>query len=224
MTTTQESATPTETQPVSVGEFLAWDSDRLVVTDPEQLRKVNRPRLSASTAKAIESCPARYVSDKTFPGVDNPFAATDLGTAAHAVLERLYTLPATGRSRLAAARATLELAEEVDFAAHFGDPSSAAVAKAQWIATVTEYYSGIWEIEDPTTVMVRRNEWPVNQVEVAGSVPRPRAAGQPAGGPARRDRHRHRQAQRPVVVRPCHTHPLGKVPVADLVTRLLDGA
>ncbi len=168
MTTTQESATPTETQPVSVGEFLAWDSDRLVVTDPEQLRKVNRPRLSASTAKAIESCPARYVSDKTFPGVDNPFAATDLGTAAHAVLERLYTLPATGRSRLAAARATLELAEEVDFAAHFGDPSSAAVAKAQWIATVTEYYSGIWEIEDPTTVMVRRNEWPVNQVEVAG--------------------------------------------------------
>jgi RecB family exonuclease len=168
MTTAQAPPAPGETHPVSPGEFLAWDSDRLVVTDPEQLRKVNRPRLSASTAKAIESCPARYVSDKTFPGVDNPFAATDLGTAAHAVLERLYTLPAAGRSRLAAARATLELAEEVDFAAHFGDPSSAAVAKAQWIATVTEYYSGIWEIEDPTTVMVRRNEWPVNQVEVAG--------------------------------------------------------
>jgi len=168
MTTAQAPTSPAETGCVSAGEFLAWEGDRLVVTDPDQLRKVNRPRLSASTAKAIESCPARYVSDKTFPGVDNPFAATDLGTAAHAVLERLYTLPATGRSRLAAARATLELAEEVDFGAHFGDPSSAAVAKAQWIATVTEYYSGIWEIEDPTTVMVRRNEWPVNQVEVAG--------------------------------------------------------
>ncbi len=168
MTTAQAPTAPAETQPVSAGEFLAWDGDRLVVTDPDQLKKVNRPRLSASTAKAIESCPARYVSDKTFPGVDNPFHATDLGTAAHAVLERLYTLPATGRSRLAAARATLALAEEVDFAAHFGDPSSAAVAKAQWIATVTEYYSGIWEIEDPTTVMVRRNEWLVNQVEVAG--------------------------------------------------------
>jgi len=168
MTTVQAPTAPAETHPVSAGEFLAWDGDRLVVTDPDQLKKVNRPRLSASTAKAIESCPARYVSDKTFPGVNNPFHATDLGTAAHAVLERLYTLPATGRSRLAAARATLALAEEVDFAAHFGDPSSAAVAKAQWIATVTEYYSGIWEIEDPTTVMVRRNEWPVNQVEVAG--------------------------------------------------------
>jgi len=168
MTTVQAPTAPAETHPVSAGEFLAWDGDRLVVTDPDQLKKVNRPRLSASTAKAIESCPARYVSDKTFPGVDNPFHATDLGTAAHAVLERLYTLPATGRSRLAAARATLALAEEVDFAAHFGDPSSAAVARAQWIATVTEYYSGIWEIEDPTTVMVRRNEWLVNQVEVAG--------------------------------------------------------
>lgn len=53
MTTAQAPASPAETHPVSPGELLAWDSDRLVVTDPDQLKKVNRPRLSASTAKAI---------------------------------------------------------------------------------------------------------------------------------------------------------------------------
>ncbi len=53
MTTAQAPPAPGESHPLSPGEFLAWDSDRLVVTDPDQLKKVNRPRLSASTPKAI---------------------------------------------------------------------------------------------------------------------------------------------------------------------------
>jgi len=53
MTTAQAPPAPGESPPLRGWKFLAWDSERLVVTDPDQRRKVNRPRLSASTAKAI---------------------------------------------------------------------------------------------------------------------------------------------------------------------------
>ncbi len=49
---------------------------------------------------------------------------------------------------------------------------------------------GLVEILPLTHIRASRARFP------GGFVPRPRAAGQPAGGPARRDRHRHRQADR----------------------------
>ena len=53
MTTTQAPDSPWGEPPPLRGSSLAWDSDQLVVTDPDQRKKLNRPRLSASTPKAI---------------------------------------------------------------------------------------------------------------------------------------------------------------------------
>src|SRR6478735_5637653 len=92
--TTRPKAQPRPRKPRASRWPLAWDGDRLVTTTDEATAAVDRARLSASTAKAVNSCPARMVADRLMRGPEDPLDPAPLGTAAHTVLERLFTLTA----------------------------------------------------------------------------------------------------------------------------------
>lgn len=155
-----------------LGNRVAWDGDRLIVTDDELLARINKPYLSASTAKSMHSCPSRMVSDRAMPSGFDLFGAAELGTAAHTVLERLFTLPPGRRDRQHAAAILTELSREaphfeddVDYARSIGaDP----VRHTQWVAAVSNAYSGVFDIEDPKAVEVFATEMMLDGVLVAG--------------------------------------------------------
>lgn len=160
-----------------LGNRVAWDGNekhgyRLVVTDDELLTRINKPYLSASTAKTLHSCPSRGVSDRALPSGFDLFGAAELGTAAHTVLERLFGLPPGRRDKQHAAAILTELARE---APHFdGDPDYARaigadpVRHTQWVAAVSNAYSGEFDIEDPRDVQVHATELHLDGVHVAG--------------------------------------------------------
>lgn len=155
-----------------LGNRVAWDGDRLIVTDDELLARINKPYLSASTAKSMHSCPSRMVSDRAMPSGFDLFGAPELGTAAHTVLERLFTLPPGRRDKQHAAAILTELSREaphheddVDYARSIGaDP----VRHTQWVAAVSNAYSGVFDIEDPKAVEVFATEMMLDGVLVAG--------------------------------------------------------
>ena len=162
----------TLTPALYLGNRVAWDGDRLIVTDDELLGRVNRPYLSASTSKAMHSCPSRMVADRAMPSGFDLFGAPELGTAAHTILERLYTLPPGRRDRQHAMAILTELAREVpqtdddvDYAKKIGqDP----VRHTMWVALVAKAFGGIFDIEDPRDVVVHSNELRLDGIEVAG--------------------------------------------------------
>ena len=164
--------TTTTTPALYLGDRVAWDGDRLVVTDDELLGRVNRPYLSASTSKAMHSCPARMVAERAMPSGFDLFGAAELGTATHTVLERLYTLPPGRRDRQHSMAILTELAaaapqadDDVDYAKKIGsDP----VRHTQWIASVSRSFGGIFDIEDPRDVRVHSTELHLDDIEVAG--------------------------------------------------------
>src|SRR5665648_73247 len=151
----------TLTPALYLGNRVAWDGDRLIVTDDELLGRVNRPYLSASTSKAMHSCPSRMVADRAMPSGFDLFGAPELGTAAHTILERLYTLPPGRRARQHAMAILTELTREVpqtdddvDYAKKIGqDP----VRHTMWVALVAKAFGGIFDIEDPRDVVVHSN-------------------------------------------------------------------
>ena len=148
---------------------LAWDGDRLVTTTVEATAAVDRSRLSASTAKAVNSCLARMVADRLMRGPEDPLDPAPIGTAAHTVLERLFTLPSAQRTPERAGQLLdalmLELASP-DTPNRW--PGIERCSVGRWRAQVGEKVAGIFELEDPRQVLVRRTEWPLDAVEVAG--------------------------------------------------------
>jgi putative RecB family exonuclease len=148
---------------------LAWDGDRLVTTTAEATARVDRSRLSASTAKAVLSCPARMVADRLMRGPEDPLDPAPIGTAAHTVLERLFGLPSAQRTAAAADELLdglmLELASP-DTPQRWPGIERGSIGR--WRAEVGEKVGGIFELEDPRQVLVRRTEWPLDAVEVAG--------------------------------------------------------
>jgi len=102
-------------------------------------------------------------------GPDNPLDAAPIGTAAHTVLERLFALPAAqrtpGRAESLVDRLMLELASPDTPA---GWPGIERGSIGRWRAEVAGRVAGIFELEDPRAVLVRRTEWPLDGVEVAG--------------------------------------------------------
>ncbi|MDQ2740462.1 MAG: PD-(D/E)XK nuclease family protein [Actinomycetota bacterium] len=147
---------------------IAFDGDRMIVDD-DAVKRLRRPRLSPSTAKAMHGCPSRWAGEKLLPGMEDPFAPAPLGTAAHAVLEALYKLPALERTHQAALEAVDDLGDEMAAAAiDKGWPGIPDTQMADWKRSVVKHYGGIWMIEDPTTVNVRATEISLKTVEVGG--------------------------------------------------------
>lgn len=80
-----------------LSEKLAWDGDTLRVTGDKLLGKLNKPYLSASTAKSMSKCQAMFVGKKALPDPSHVLSANQLGTASHFVGEVIYGKPAEVR-------------------------------------------------------------------------------------------------------------------------------
>lgn len=95
--------TSTDVQsPYYIGDKFAWDGDALAVTDDKMLSRLNKPYLSASTAKAMDGCQAKYAGEKGLPWTSHALSANELGTASHYVGEKVYQLPPEDRDMEAA--------------------------------------------------------------------------------------------------------------------------
>lgn len=160
------------TEPL-LADKVAWDGDDLRVTDPEVLKKLRRPALSASTAKSFQSCTARWVGERLLRDEEeDPFAPAPLGTSAHAVLEALYGLPAHERTRDRAYEILKDMAR-VQWAAPEGGEEPDARAeriadRTRWLSAVREKYEGIWDIENPEDVIVVGLETKIENLEING--------------------------------------------------------
>ena len=116
-------------------------------------RPRRRPALSPSRASDFKQCPLLYRFRAADRLPEQPTKAQVRGTVVHAVLERLYALPA--EERLPAAAHDLLtptwtdlLAERPELSAIFDDADSAEESAA-WLATATPLIEGYFELEDP---------------------------------------------------------------------------
>lgn len=141
-----------------------------MILDEEATAKVRRTALSASTAKTLShNCAAQFAFSKLAGEKrPDPFAVTDQGTAAHAVLEELYKLPPAKRTQRRAINILLAFEDEWQRSIYpqLGNP----VTRAKFQSEVMEKYKGIFEIEDPRTIDVVRTEWKMNGITL-GDVP-----------------------------------------------------
>jgi putative RecB family exonuclease len=120
------------------------------VAAPGETEAPRGPALSPSRAADFMTCPLLYrfrVIDKL---PEPPSTATARGTLVHAVLERLFDLPATERTP-EAARALVDpewerlAGAEPDLAALFGDDAELA----EWLASATAILDAYFTLEDP---------------------------------------------------------------------------
>lgn len=130
---------------------LVFVGDRLEVRDPDALKRLDRKRWSASGVKAIESCPARWVTDKLIPEDPDPFGAAEIGTSAHKVLELLYQLPMPERTEARAMEILSTL--DRDFGNEVVAPTTAGELM-DWRGQVASKVIGDFSLEDPTTIDV----------------------------------------------------------------------
>lgn len=156
----------TSEHPLSGLAFLP-DQKTLTITDVTKLKRLRRKQLSASTSHALypDKCSVSMVIDRLMPREDGVFEANQLGTAAHAVLEHLFSLPGPERTKARASAIAREYRENFEFAnemlGHGLAPLVHALNEAdtaKWLREVDVRTHGLWEIEDPTQVTVFRNE------------------------------------------------------------------
>ncbi|MDP9100590.1 MAG: PD-(D/E)XK nuclease family protein [Actinomycetota bacterium] len=125
--------------------------------------------LSPSRAGDFMTCPLlfRFRTIDRLPQVPSPAATR--GTVVHAVLERLFDLPAAERT-LAAAEALVEpewqrlLATEPEVAGLFDDPDELAA----WLTGARELLDSYFALEDPTRLEPAQRETPVQVVLPGG--------------------------------------------------------
>lgn len=154
---------------------VAWDRDRLVITDPAVLnRKINRARLSPSAMSALACCPARWAAEKMLPSTPDPFGPAEIGTSGHKLLEELFGLPGKMRTPEQADQLLFTLAER-HRSKSLDLPDLSALTEAEvevtmtrWRTAVGEAIHGLWDIEDPTRVQVASTELSLNTVEIGG--------------------------------------------------------
>ncbi|WP_159599153.1 RecB family exonuclease [Agromyces humi] len=161
------------TTPLITG--VAWAGDKLVAIDENVVDdRLRRKALSASTAKSMKGCLARFAVEKLLPRDEDPFTASALGTSTHAVHEDLYTLPADERTleafhSIKLAKAEHKWSEEKRLA----DPTLPSEAawlesKQRWISEVDRLGLREFEIVDPKKVVVFKTELGFEGVEIAG--------------------------------------------------------
>lgn len=147
--------------------LMGWDGDVLVV-DPSEpaFAHVPRKRLSPSTSNSMQDCAARWFVEKLVPGDGDPFAPMHVGSAAHAVMEDLYDRPFDQRTPVDAHSLLITVHERHP---HLVVPDgSDPVALAKWRDKVILAMSGLWDIEDPATVMPGQREQQLDQVSIRG--------------------------------------------------------
>ena len=140
---------------------MAFFGDWLVFSDVGHLR---RRALSPSAMLALDRCPGRWAAEATIPRPESPFGAAELGTAAHAVLEAVLSLPPERRNEDAAWGAVA--AQE--------PPGGPVQDLGAWRDEVWARVAGLWRIARPEGLNVvateARMEAPVDGVPLRGIV------------------------------------------------------
>jgi putative RecB family exonuclease len=117
-----------------------------------------RPSLSPSRAADFKTCPLLYRFRTIDRLPERKSAAAVRGTLVHAVLERLYDLPAAERSREAARalvpEAWAELSADPEVAELFTarEGEDAPPALADWLASAGALVDTYFTLEDPTRI------------------------------------------------------------------------
>lgn len=157
-----------------LGDVVAWDNRRLVITSPDAVARLRRPALSPSTAKSLspKSCAASWAIDKLLPsGPENPFDPAPLGTSAHALLEDFYQLAPAART-LVRFNDDLRAAAWKMWPDHADEPNEVRAAvrdnRHRWAAAVRAVSETIFAMEDPTQVDVYATEMKFDGIEVNG--------------------------------------------------------
>jgi putative RecB family exonuclease len=147
----------------------AGGAGAVVPDEPAGAEEVRGPSLSPSRASDFMACPLLYrfrVLDK-LPEPPSPAAAR--GTLVHAVLERLFDAPASGRTPQAA-RDLLPsqwdrlLADEPGLAAMFADDTE----RAAWFDEASQMLDRYFTLEDPTRLEPAHRELSVQALLESG--------------------------------------------------------
>lgn len=129
----------------------AGADDLLVTGDEEADRPAHRPGLSPSRANDFQQCPLLFrlrVVDR-LPEPTSEAAAR--GTLVHAVLERLFDLPAAGRTPSAARALLPEQWQGLrERAPAYDELFSDADAEAAWLTGAGDLLGTYFTLEDPT--------------------------------------------------------------------------
>jgi putative RecB family exonuclease len=129
--------------------------------------------LSPSRAGDFMTCPLLYRFRVIDQLPERPSPAAVRGTLVHAVLERLYDLPAQERTA-AAARDLLEpqwarlLAEEPEYAGLFADDSAGAAERDTWFEQARGMVDRYFTLEDPRCLEPAEREMYVEAVLDSG--------------------------------------------------------
>lgn len=144
----------------------------LVVTTEKRHRALFRKGLSVSAAQNIAKCPASWAGGYAVPEVRDLFKPNELGTGAHSVLEHLYQLDPSDRTRDAAREIAGPVTEHTwaEYAEQAGierDP----VTEQRWREQVVTLAEGDFELENPAAVQVHRTEMSFRGLLLPNGVP-----------------------------------------------------
>lgn len=166
-----------------------WPSDRLkaalVGDTPEDVKKARKSWLSISRAHDVAKCPAQHLGKSRLPRFFDPFAANELGTGAHEVMELFYQLPPAERTEAALKAIARDVANRYWDPEKLANklPETAAVnelSREYWLSIVLEWSLGILKVEDPQSIEMIGSEWDFkglpssNGVVTVGSIDRVR--------------------------------------------------
>lgn len=171
---------------------VAWMGKSLVIHDREKVegnreagvRAIRRRNLSASTAKSVSGCAARFAIESMLPRAVNPTGAAELGTVAHEVLEHFYEREPEKRT-LTALRRGISPAVRNGLAAFEGTPQYDDLF-AEVKKTIAPWVENIFDLENPSGVKVFRTEMEFKGIQLSNGVPfigyldRTRVDGDPA--------------------------------------------
>ncbi|XBH23001.1 PD-(D/E)XK nuclease family protein [Jonesiaceae bacterium BS-20] len=156
------------------GSRMAWDGGALVVTSETALARVNKPHLSASSAKGFHGCPAKQAASSILPRDFDLFGAAERGSAGHLVLEMLYQLDPQERTRDKATEIMVSLARgdkqpgEEDYQARIGGDQA---VEARWFTEVSKLVDGLFVLEEPAIIEVFATEKKLDGITVGRDVP-----------------------------------------------------
>ena len=130
---------------------LSMSTDVTAAAAPPEVSEVRQPSLSPSRASDFMTCPLLYrfrVIDRL---PEKPSPAATRGTVVHAVLERLFDLPAADRvperaHALLAPEWERLLEAEAELAGLFGDDEG----RDEWLTSAEALLDSYFELEDPT--------------------------------------------------------------------------
>lgn len=131
----------------------------LVPVTDDQVAGADREMLSISVAHAVNNCPAAHLAKQNLPRVSDPFAANELGSAPHDILEHVYRLPRGSRNDEAFDRYTDQVTEQVWSQKKLIEQYPPSIEenqqlRRQWREVIENWAKRIRLLEDPDDIDV----------------------------------------------------------------------